>query len=94
MPYELPEPVDENSIGDSSSFSGGSGQDEFMRCALYIASQNVASITQMQRKFEIGFNKAGRYMDRMEEMGIVGPANGAKPREVRMGPEEVMRLFQ
>lgn len=94
MPYELPEPVDENSVPDGGSYSGSGAQDEFMRCALYIASQNVASITQMQRKFEIGFNKAGRYMDRMEEMGIVGPANGAKPREVRMGPEEVMRLFQ
>lgn len=92
MPYELPEPADPN--GGSGSFDGGSSsQDEFVRCALFIASQNTASITQMQRKFEIGFNKAGRYMDRMEELGIVGPANGAKPREVRMTPDEVARLL-
>ncbi len=92
MPYLLPEPAEatDSSLGGGST---GAGQDEFTRCALFIASQNAASITQMQRKFEIGFNKAGRYMDRMEELGIVGPANGAKPREVRMTPDEVARLL-
>lgn len=92
MPYLLPEPTDPSDTGLGGS-STGAGQDEFTRCALFIASQNAASITQMQRKFEIGFNKAGRYMDRMEELGIVGPANGAKPREVRMTPDEVARLL-
>ena len=47
----------------------------------------------MQRKFEIGFNKAGRFMDQMQQLGIVGPANGAKPRQVMMTPDEVERLF-
>ena len=37
--------------------------DEFRRCAMYIATQDQASITMLQRKFEIGFNKAGRFMD-------------------------------
>lgn len=67
--------------------------DEFKRCALFIASQTQASITMMQRKFEIGFNKAGRFMDQMQQLGIVGPANGAKPRQVLMTPDEVERLF-
>lgn len=67
--------------------------DEFKRCALFISSQSQASITMMQRKFEIGFNKAGRFMDQMQQLGIVGPANGAKPRQVLMTPDEVERLF-
>ena len=92
MPYELPMPADESGNGSAVEV-GGSNNDEFVRCALFIAGQNTASITQMQRKFEIGFNKAGRYMDRMEALGIVGPANGAKPREVRMTPDEVARML-
>ena len=68
--------------------------DEFKRCALFISAQSQASITMMQRKFEIGFNKAGRFMDQMQQMGIVGPARGAKPRDVLMTPDEVQRLFE
>ena len=67
--------------------------EEFNRCALYISTQTTASITVLQRKFQIGFNKAGRYMDQMESLGIVGPANGAKPRQVLMSPDEVQRLI-
>ncbi|MDE6207713.1 MAG: DNA translocase FtsK [Muribaculaceae bacterium] len=67
--------------------------DEFRKCALYIATQSQASITMLQRKFEIGFNKAGRFMDQMQQLGIVGPANGAKPRQVLMQPDEVERLL-
>lgn len=67
--------------------------DEFRRCALYVASQSQASITMIQRKFEIGFNKAGRFMDQMQQLGIVGPANGQKPRQVQMTPDEVEQLL-
>ena len=65
----------------------------FNRCALFTATQSQASITILQRKFQIGFNKAGRYMDQMETLGIVGPANGAKPRQVLMTLDEVQRLI-
>ena len=72
----------------------GSVTEEFKNCALFISSQTQASITSLQRKFEIGFNKAGRFMDKMQQMGIVGPAKGAKPRDVLMTPDEVQRLFE
>ena len=68
--------------------------DEFRKCAMFIASQTSASITSMQRNFSLGFNKAGRYMDQMQRLGIVGPANGAKPRQVLMSPDQVERLLQ
>lgn len=90
-PYELPEPPVEG--GAEPTADVGQVNDEFKRCAIFIASQSQASITMMQRRFEIGFNKAGRYMDQMYNLGIVGPANGAKPRQVLMTPDEVERLF-
>ncbi|MBD5233667.1 MAG: DNA translocase FtsK [Bacteroidales bacterium] len=91
--YELPEPPAEDGSTQSSA-DVGPVTEEFKRCALFISSQTQASITMMQRKFEIGFNKAGRFMDQMQQMGIVGPAKGAKPREVLMTPDEVARLFE
>lgn len=91
MPMALPE-VLEDGGGDAPAEIGATTE-EFRRCAMFIASQTQASITMMQRKFEIGFNKAGRFMDQMQAMGIVGPANGAKPRQVLMTPDEVQRLF-
>ncbi len=91
-PYELPEVPDENN-GAAATVDVNLRNEEFNRCALYIASQTQASITVLQRKFQIGFNKAGRYMDQMEALGIVGPANGAKPRQVLMTTDEVQRII-
>lgn len=91
--YELPEPpAEDGSEGAPADY--GAVTEEFKRCALFISAQTQASITMMQRKFEIGFNKAGRFMDQMQQMGIVGPAKGAKPRDVLMTPDEVQRLFE
>ena len=91
--YLLPEPPVEEG-GEASTADYGAVTEEFKRCALFISSQSQASITSLQRKFEIGFNKAGRFMDQMQQMGIVGPAKGAKPRDVLMTPDEVQRLFE
>ena len=91
MPMPLPEVPEEG--GSDAPAEIGATTEEFRRCAMFIASQTQASITMMQRKFEIGFNKAGRFMDQMQALGIVGPANGAKPRQVLMTPDEVQRLF-
>lgn len=91
--YLLPEPApEETSAPETADF--GAVTEEFKNCALFISSQTQASITSLQRKFEIGFNKAGRFMDKMQQMGIVGPAKGAKPRDVLMTPDEVQRLFE
>ncbi|MCA1986775.1 MAG: hypothetical protein LDL27_09915, partial [Desulfovibrio sp.] len=45
-------------------------------------SQGKASISLIQRRFRIGFNRAARYVEQMEVDGVVGPADGAKPRPV------------
>jgi S-DNA-T family DNA segregation ATPase FtsK/SpoIIIE len=52
----------------------------------YIASMGKASTSMIQRKFRIGYNRAARLMDTMEEEGLIGPADGAKPRKVFAKP--------
>ena len=48
----------------------------------FVISQGKASTSLIQRRFRLGYNRAARVMDLLEERGIVGPANGSKPREV------------
>lgn len=53
----------------------------------YALSTGQISASLIQRKFSIGYNRAARIMDDLEEKGFVGPANGAKPREVILSKE-------
>ncbi len=52
-----------------------------------IVSRRIASATLLQRKMKIGFARAARILDQLEELGVVGPPEGSKPREVLVGPE-------
>lgn len=64
--------------------------DEAIRLVLDLGQ---ASSSMLQRRFRIGYNRAARLVDAMEELGIVGPAVGSKPRELKMSRREVERLF-
>ena len=48
----------------------------------FVVTQGKASASLLQRRFRLGYNRAARCMDLLEERGIVGPQNGSKPREV------------
>ena len=48
----------------------------------FVIENQKASASLLQRRFKLGYNRAARLVDMLEERGIVGPANGAKPREV------------
>ena len=47
-----------------------------------IRSENRASVSLLQRRLKLGYNRASRIMDLIEDMGIVGPSRGAEPREI------------
>ena len=51
----------------------------------FVVSQGKASASLLQRRFRLGYNRAARCIDLLEERGIVGPQNGSKPREVLVG---------
>jgi len=67
---------------------GGSGGEDDYEDELYdqavafVAEQRYASVSMLQRRMRIGYNRAARLIERMESQGIVGPGDGAKPREV------------
>ena len=82
--FELPEPAMEESSsgGSGESVDSGSLDPMFVDAAREIVVHQQGSTSLIQRRFSIGYNRAGRLMDQMEKVGIVGPARGAKPREV------------
>lgn len=86
MPYELPL-VEEANDGDSGAYGGGSDGSTFEQVARFVVSTQQGSTSKIQRTFSIGFNRAGRLMDQLEEAGVVGPQNGSKPREVYVQSE-------
>ncbi|MCD7709285.1 MAG: DNA translocase FtsK, partial [Clostridiales bacterium] len=61
----------------------------FSEAAHVIVDKEKASIGMLQRYLKIGFNRAARIMDQLEEAGVVGPEEGTKPRKVTMTPEEL-----
>ena len=83
-PYELPEPkMEENEMGGESADVDLTHLDPlFEDAARLIVSNQSGSTSLIQRKFAIGYNRAGRLMDQLEKAGVVGAAMGSKPREV------------
>ena len=59
-----------------------SGDPIYAEAVEFVLSQGKASISLIQRRFKIGFNRAARFVDQMEQDGIVGPSDGSKPRSV------------
>lgn len=82
-PYEIPEPTIEESGGGGGSFDANTQIDPlFNDAARIIVSSQQGSTSMIQRRFSIGYNRAGRLMDQLEQAGIVGVTQGSKPREV------------
>ena len=80
--FYLPEYVDENSNGDMGDVDMDRIDPLFKDAARLIVTHQQGSTSLIQRKFSIGYNRAGRIMDQLEKANIVGPAQGSKPREV------------
>ena len=89
-PLLIPEPVAED-----GGIAGGSLDENldplFEDAARTIVLNQQGSTSMIQRRFSIGYNRAGRLMDQMEKAGIVGAAQGSKPREVLIGDEMISK---
>ena len=81
--FELPEPdTDDGDGGESRDVDMQHLDPMFEDAARLIVREQRGSTSLIQRKFAIGYNRAGRLMDQLEKAGIVGAAHGSKPREV------------
>jgi S-DNA-T family DNA segregation ATPase FtsK/SpoIIIE len=70
-------------ISGSQNTDTGDGKDDFFEQAVRIVCQyDRASSSLLQRKLQVGFNRAARILEQLEEAGVVGPGDGSKPREV------------
>ena len=90
MPFELPEPdTPDADLGDSGDKDVDMAHLDplFEDAARLIVINQSGSTSLIQRKFAIGYNRAGRLMDQLEKAGVVGAAMGSKPREVMIQDE-------
>ena len=89
MAFELPEPdmPDSDTGGDSADVDMSHLDPMFEDAAKLIVMSQSGSTSLIQRKFAIGYNRAGRLMDQLEKAGVVGAAIGSKPREVLIQDE-------
>lgn len=87
-PFELPEPdTGDGEMGGAADVDMQHLDPLFEDAARVIVLSQSGSTSLIQRKFSIGYNRAGRIMDQMEKAGIVGVASGSKPREVLIQDE-------
>ena len=93
-PMELPEPDDpQGGVGGPSGDSNLGSLDPFFdEAARAIVITQQGSTSMIQRRFSIGYNRAGRLMDQLEAAGIVGAAQGSKPREVLIADENTLNV--
>ena len=93
-PMELPEPASEDGgVGGNGSVDTRNLDPYFEEAAHAIVLSQQGSTSMIQRRFSIGYNRAGRLMDQLEAAGIVGAAQGSKPREVLLQDENQLNTL-
>lgn len=91
--YYLPEYIpDSNDIIATGSIT--ERDTLFEEAARFIVTSQTASTSSLQRRYSIGYNRAGKIMDQMESAGIVGPAQGGKPRQVLVDSIQIEQILE
>lgn len=92
-PYFLPEFHGDNEEVGTSDLRYSDLDEMFEDAARLVVSNQHGSTSMIQRRLKLGYNRAGRIMDQLEAMGIVGPAEGSKPREVLIYDEVELERY-
>jgi len=79
--------------GNGAADDNGISDPIYEQAVRMIVTTGYASTSMIQRKFKIGYTRAARLVDAMEQQGIVGPLDGSKPREILINKEDLERLF-
>ena len=91
--HPLPEPEMDDEEGSGKSVDLKNRDKLFDDCARLVVQMQSGSTSNLQRRLNLGYNRAGRIMDQLEAANIVGPANGSKPREVYFKSESELEEF-
>lgn len=91
--YELPEYTPEDGGGPVKNADMGQLDPMFEEVARFVVQNQQGSTSSIQRRFSIGYNRAGRIMDQIEGAGIVGRAEGSKPREVLISDMQSLEML-
>jgi S-DNA-T family DNA segregation ATPase FtsK/SpoIIIE len=91
--YVLPEVKEEGGVLSGDGLDSGDWDPMFEDAARVVVLNQVGSTSMIQRKLKIGYNRAGRLMDQLEDAGIVGGNNGSKARQVLITDEHSLDQF-
>ena len=89
----LPEVADEEGEGGDDSFDPDERDEMFEEAARLIVQHQQGSTSLIQRRMKLGYNRAGRLMDQLEQAGVVGPNQGSKAREVLIKDSYALEQF-
>lgn len=90
--FQLPEYIDDKEEGAAGMLDPNERDEKFEEAARLIVQTQQGSTSLLQRRLNLGYNRAGRVMDQLEQAGVVGPSQGSKPREVLI--HDMMQLEQ
>ncbi len=93
-PYHLPEfHGDEDGLGEPGAFDPNDVDEMMEDAARLVVQSQHGSTSMIQRRLKLGYNRAGRIMDQLEAIGVVGPSEGSKPREVLIYDEMELERY-